>query len=119
MSTKSKTMNECCFANVSLPLLFNTQPEEEKEEEKDGWEQEEGKRKRKVFSVDEAPRIAGWLNRTAVEEHDTYLQLAFVKPAIWVRLSGQIYLELVDFEWVSWRLKELCERIERGEVAIA
>jgi hypothetical protein len=34
---------------------------------------------------------------------------------MWVRLSGQIYLEVRDFEWVGERLKELCGRVKKGE----
>ncbi|KUJ09207.1 PLP-dependent transferase [Mollisia scopiformis] len=95
MDTKSGTMSQCCFANVALPLAFG-----------------EGKK----FGTDEAPRIQKWLNGTAVREFDTYLQIALHGGIMWVRLSAQIYLEGKDFEWVGYRLKELCVRIEGGEV---
>jgi hypothetical protein len=48
-------------------------------------------------------------------EYDTYLQIAFHAGCMWVRLSGMIYLEVRDFEWVGERLKALCARVERGE----
>jgi len=111
METQSKTMNECYFANVRLPLLFKPESKSQDGMNEDGFDGG-----RKVFSVEEATKIAVWLKGTAVKEHDTYLQIAFVKPAMWVRLSGQIYLEESDFKWVGPRLKELCERVEKGEV---
>lgn len=101
MDTESGNMSQCCFTNVALPLAFG-------EDEVDG---------KIFFSVGEAPKIQQWLNRTAVKEFDTYLQIAMHGGVMWVRLSAQIYLELRDFEWVGYRLKGLCARIEDGEVA--
>lgn len=95
-------MGECCFANVKLPLNF------QKNVKEDG----------KILKVEDAAKIGKWINVTALKEFDTYLQMAFHAGNMWVRLSGQIYLEVRDFEWVGERLKELCGRIERGEVGL-
>lgn len=103
MDNKTKTMSQCCFANVALPLAFGRESHEKKEEQRS-------------FSEVEAPGIQKWLNATGVREFDTYLQIALHSGYMWVRLSAQIYLEMKDFEWVGWRLKELCARIESGEV---
>jgi hypothetical protein len=97
-------MNECCFANVRLPLNFQTH---------DG---NTGEGKGKVFKAEEAGKIGKWINVTAAKEFDTYLQIAFHADAMWVRLSAQIYLEVADFEWVGYRLEELCGRVQKGEV---
>lgn len=104
METESKNMNQCAFANIALPLKFGGKDDEEKDEGK------------KVFGVDEAGKVQKWLNVTAVKEFDTYLQIALHAGVMWVRLSAQIYVEMKDFEWVGWRLKELCERLESGDV---
>ncbi|CZR62819.1 related to isopenicillin N epimerase [Phialocephala subalpina] len=104
MDNKTKTMSQCCFANVALPLPFG------------GTGKEKNVEGQKVFSEEEAPRIQKWLNATAVKEFDTYLQIALHSGYMWVRLSGQIYLEMKDFEWVGWRLKDLCAKINSGEV---
>lgn len=37
----------------------------------------------------------------------------------WCRMSGQIYLEFRDFEWAAYRLKEVCERVSKGEFKAA
>ncbi|KAH8685496.1 pyridoxal phosphate-dependent transferase [Tricladium varicosporioides] len=92
MATTSPT----AFTNVRLPIsssLFGDVPRREWESSKAGT-------------------IKSWLNRTALEEHDTYLQIGYHAGSLWVRLSGQIYLELSDFEWVGGVLKELCGRVE-------
>jgi hypothetical protein len=39
----------------------------------------------------------------------------FYAGAWWVRLSGQIYLTKDDFQWGSDVLKELCERVKKGD----
>lgn len=103
MNSETKTMSQCCFANVALPLTFA----KTSQESIDG---------RKVFRMDEASKVVTWLKATAVKEFDTYLQLALHSGNMWVRLSGQIYLELKDFEWVGHRLKELCARVNSGEL---
>jgi len=102
MDNETKSMSQCAFSNVALPLRFG-----EKDENKD---------RKRVFGVDEAAMVQNWLNVTAVKEFDTYLQIALHAGVMWVRLSAQIYLEMSNFEWVGWRLKGLCERIERGEI---
>jgi hypothetical protein len=103
LQSQGSEMTKCCFANIELPLSFSS-----KADEKD----EKGRRK---LNVKEAGTIARWLNMTAVKEHDTYLQIGFHANKLWVRLSGQIYLEMKDFEWVGPKLKELCERIQEGK----
>ncbi|KAG0650477.1 PLP-dependent C-S lyase [Hyphodiscus hymeniophilus] len=89
-------MTECAFANVKLPVRFESADE-------------------KGFQAKDGERIGMWINRRAVQDFDTYLQIKYQPDGLWVRLSGQIYLEMSDFEWVACRLKELCERVEKGE----
>ncbi|KAH7311905.1 pyridoxal phosphate-dependent transferase [Rhexocercosporidium sp. MPI-PUGE-AT-0058] len=105
MTTKSGTMRKCAFANVELPFTF-----------KDG---KEGVADEKKIELDvrQAEKIGAWIKVTAAREFDTYLQTAVHGGKLWVRFSGQIYLELSDFEWVAPRLKELCERVRKGDVS--
>jgi selenocysteine lyase/cysteine desulfurase len=98
-------MTECGFANVRLPLAFAV------DGDGDGEKKAEGK----GLKVEDAGRIGLWIRDTAFKEFDTYLQIAFHGRALWVRLSGQIYLEVEDFEKVGERLKELCRRVEKEE----
>jgi hypothetical protein len=95
-------INECCFTMVRLPLNFKSSEENEKQE--------------RGFKAEDAGKIGKWINITAAKEFDTYLQIAYHAASMWVRLSGQIYLEVRDFEWVGYRLKELCMRVKKGEV---
>ncbi|RFU35281.1 hypothetical protein B7463_g1030, partial [Scytalidium lignicola] len=106
MDTESGTMRGCCFANIELPVKFKAIQGEGSETEGSN----------KIFSTADAGKIQKWLNLTAVKEFDTYLQIAFHADILWVRLSAQIYLEEDSFEWIGFRLKELCERVNKGEV---
>lgn len=101
LENKSGTLRKCYFANVKLPLVFKTAEEEREQSE---------------FAIEEASAMQKWINATAFKEFDTYLQVAFLYGHMWVRLSGQIYLENRDFEWVGYRLKELCARLRDGEL---
>ncbi|TVY55757.1 Hercynylcysteine sulfoxide lyase [Lachnellula cervina] len=103
MNNTTKTLTNCCFSNIELPLTFK----------RDGGQKQQGE-----FEIDMAPKIKKWLNATAVKEFDTYLQIDFHAGIMWVRLSGQIYLEVKDFEWVGFKLKALCERLTSGEIKL-
>lgn len=56
-----------------------------------------------------------WLQRKMLDDYNTFLQTLFYNGAWWVRLSGQVYLEMSDFEDVVPSLKELCERADKSE----
>lgn len=105
LENKSGKMDETCFANVALPLNFTRSEQEDRGNE----------RRERTFSIEEADKIGAWINKTAVEEYDTYLQIAFHSSYLWVRLSAQVYLELSDFEWVGLKLASLCSRLRSGE----
>ncbi|KAA8569902.1 hypothetical protein EYC84_002243 [Monilinia fructicola] len=95
---------ETCFTNIRLPIPF--WPNSAKHTHSNTT----------AFPSAEAEKIKSWLNKTAVEESDTYLQIGWHAGVLWVRLSAQVYLELRDFEWVGERLRNLCERVNQGEV---
>ncbi|USP74079.1 uncharacterized protein yc1106_01353 [Curvularia clavata] len=103
LTTKSETMRQCAFANVELPIVFK------KKEEVDSSKGE--------LDIDDAVKVAAWIKRTAAMEKDTYFQTALHAGKLWVRLSGQIYLEEDDFKWAAPRLLELCERAKKGEAS--
>jgi len=56
-----------------------------------------------------------WLWTRSVEEKKTRMFVYWYEGAFWVRMSGQVYLELQDFEWAGLVLKEFCERADAGE----
>lgn len=103
MNVDSSSMTQCCFANVKLPFTFASQGSTLARDS--------------ARSIDQADTgtLQKWLNIMAVKEHDTYLQIEFHSGYMWVRLSGQTYLELEDFEWIGPRLKTLCNRANQGE----
>lgn len=101
MDNKTKTLSQCCMSMVRLPINV-------------GAVQQTGERA--GFKKDQIGKeVALWLQRKMVNDHNTFLQTLFYGGAWWVRLSGQVYLELSDFEGVMPVLKELCERTEKGE----
>jgi hypothetical protein len=56
-----------------------------------------------------------WMERTLVDEFNTFVAIYEYDGKLWCRISGQIYLELKDFEWLGGVLKGLCERVRMGE----
>ena len=79
MQNSEDTLGQCCFTNVRLPLLFNT-------ERRGGLECAEG------------PDVVKWTMDRALCEFNTWIPGKYYAGAVWVRLSAQIYLGIKDFE---------------------
>jgi hypothetical protein len=103
MKNKSGSFSQCYFANVKLPFTIREHNELSDTDPADS------------IGPADVGSLLLWLRDTAVTELDTYLQMAYHSGYMWIRLSGQIYLELNDFEWVGPKLKELCDRGRKGE----
>ncbi|KAJ5088936.1 Pyridoxal phosphate-dependent transferase major region subdomain 1 [Penicillium argentinense] len=59
--------------------------------------------------------VTDWMQKTMIKEYKTFMPVFPFQGSWWVRLSGQVYLEQTDFEWAGWKLKELCERLEKQD----
>ncbi|KAL1961430.1 hypothetical protein VTO42DRAFT_158 [Malbranchea cinnamomea] len=95
LDNKTHSITDCCMVNVRLPLSAGLD---------DG-------------TAMTREKVVNWIQRTVVEEYDSYLQLFYFQGGYWVRLSGQIYLDLSDFEWIGGVLKKVCERAEHEALA--
>ena len=100
LSDKSDCVRRCAFANVLLPLVFTTGPDEG----------DLGS-----IPLSDAQAVYDWFYETAPREFDTYFQIKYYQKQFWVRFSAQIYLELEDFEWAARTLLDLCTRARNGE----
>lgn len=102
---KSQSLHRCCFTNVRLPLEIRPTitADENKAEE------------RAFVGVDEAPHVAQWIVDQTVKEFETFIPTKVYAGAFWVRISGQIYLEIEHSEWAGQILLEPCGRVKRGE----
>lgn len=88
-------MRNCAFANLRLPLEIG---------EREGMVKES-----------EVSRVSQWIAARAVQEFETFLAVVLYQRRWWWRVSAQVYLELKDIEWGAGVLKELCERVRKGE----
>ena len=95
MDNETKTLTECAFTNVRLPLEVGDGP---------------GQIEEKNMYL-----AAVWMTTTLARESDVYSPVFFHARNYWTRLSGQIYLDLGDFEKGARALKALCERAKSGE----
>jgi len=94
LDNEEKTLTNCFFSNVRLPLSFANDAH---------------------GSRDEAVKIAQWIAKVLVEEYDTFIAVIFYGDAWWVRLSGQVYLTEQDWEWAAEVLVGLCQGVRSGE----
>lgn len=93
------TLGECSLTNIRLPLESSSAgPSEE-----------------------ELTKIGAWIQQTMTFEHLTAVNMfvyhsdVLKGKAIWVRLSAQVYLNLLDFERAAHALKMVCQRASAGE----
>lgn len=94
MENAEGTLTDCFFSNVRLPLSFADQAQSD---------------------TGKAFQILFWMSEVLTKEYDTFMGFNFYGDAWWVRLSGQVYLMKEDFQWATDVLKEIFERVKKGE----
>ncbi|KAJ4392798.1 Glycosylphosphatidylinositol (GPI)-anchored cell wall endoglucanase [Neurospora sp. IMI 360204] len=106
------TLVRCAMVNVALPLVTGDDPKasvkltEKEEKEVEGMYE---------IPQEEASKAFNWMYKVLQGEYNTFVPIMFYRRRFWVRLSAQVYLEESDFEWAGKTLKELCERVAKGE----
>jgi selenocysteine lyase/cysteine desulfurase len=94
MDNSTNTLTDCCLVNVALPLTASA-------------EKIPGAN---TIKAEFGMKAVLWMQRVLIEEYKTFIAMYFFQGQWWIRLSGQIYLDLSDFEWAGKVLKEVCER---------
>lgn len=98
----------CAMTTVKLPI--RVEDEDEEGEKKVRVKEYDGK----MEIVVPRPLVAavlGWF-REELFQTGTFVPVFEYQRSLWTRLSGQVYLERSDFEWLAGVLKGLCERAE-------
>ena len=95
MENAQGSLNRCAFSNVRLPLRVGPSKGEVPEED--------------------AAKAMKWLAQRLLQDNDTFVALYYHARSLWIRLSGQIYLEVEDFVSAAVALKDLCRRAQGGE----
>lgn len=98
-------LRRCAFANVRLPISIS-----------DGANADASYPV--VVKPDDVIPVARWIERALGSEYNTMVPVFRHGDGMWVRLSGQIYLELSDFEYVGEALKKIVERVGTGEALV-
>jgi len=107
MDNKAGTLTQCCMVNVRLPLQISHSQETRTAQGE--YVVKPG------YGVD----ATAWMLDTLMDEYKTFIAIYYFQDAWWARMSGQVYLEMADFEWAGRILKELCERVGKGEYLLA
>jgi len=69
-----------------------------------------------TVSPKEAPGVFTWIQNTLMSKHDTFVPVFRHGSWLWTRLSGQIFLEKSDFEWLGGILRDMCEQVGSGTI---
>lgn len=145
MQNSTRTLTNCSFVNVRLPLTFSTSPAAASDplypQSNNGDEHDDDAvpvvvggfaglkiisrheldtagsnsmkkmKKQKLLNREDASAIVRWIIDRALIQFDIPIMTKFHAGAVWIRLSGQIYIELQDFERAADVLKRLCEQV--------
>ena len=95
MENEQGSLNRSAFSNVRLPLKMGTNKGEVPERD--------------------AITAVSWIAQRLIQEYDTYAAVYSHARAFWTRFTGQVYLEMADFEKGIKAMNELCERVRAGE----
>jgi len=97
---RSEAGEECAFWNVRIPICTV----------------ETGTGAATKIAEEDAEKVTDFMTSTMVDEHNTYIALVpNYQGHWWARFSGQIYLELKDFEFAARVLRELVVRVGNKE----
>jgi hypothetical protein len=102
-------IRRCAMVNVRTPLAF-----------KDNYEvnpyvPHPSTSPFPLLSIKDATTVSEWMQAKLITEFDTFAKFYTHAGWLWLRLSGQIYLEIEDFEWIGHIARGLCERVGSGE----
>lgn len=87
-------LRDCALANIQLPLPIGG---------------EEG------FGKEDMDEVQNWMELQLIQKYDTFACVFEYAGKLWARVSGQVYLDLSDFEWLGGALRELCKAAKAGE----
>lgn len=90
---------KCCMANARLPISVSGHPQTKSGEGVITVQQEH------------AMTALNYLTAQMVEQHHTFIAVMVYKGNFWVRISGQIYLEVKDLEFGVEVLKNLVNEV--------
>jgi selenocysteine lyase/cysteine desulfurase len=101
LENSTGTLGQCCLSNVRLPISVSTAHQHAA--------------KAGVDAADVGGAVRDWLGTTLIDDYGTFMMSLFYGGAWWVRLSGQVYLDMDDMEWAAQTLRKVCERVDAGE----
>lgn len=107
MDNEEGTLTKCCMVNVRLPLKISHSLENKTEMGE------------YVVKPGFGVEATDWMLDTLMNEFKTFIAIYYFQDAWWARMCGQIYLDMADFEWAGGVLKEICDRVGKGEYLVA
>lgn len=101
MENKAGTLTNNSMGNVALPIWVDAKGNGAKEDD--------------IVLGSDVGKAFQWMMVKMKDDYKTFLTLFIHDGRFWARISAQVYIGLKDYEWVTGVLKELCERVGKGE----
>ena len=88
---------KCAMVNARLPIEVKKEGEEKGD-----------------VTLAEAHEAVGWMQEVLVREYNAFAAMFVHGGQLWVRLSGQIYVDMEDFERGIGMMSAICGRVRDG-----
>jgi hercynylcysteine S-oxide lyase len=102
MGCEGSSGRDCAMSNVLVPV----QVEGKEETGGEGWA---------TVKPEDAPKVTAYLQLASAKFEDSYFSIVCIGDSWWWRMSGQIYLEIGDFEQAAEKMKDLVRRVKEGK----
>ncbi|KAJ5759574.1 hypothetical protein N7520_006730 [Penicillium odoratum] len=99
-------MRDCCMTTIRLPILVA----DDGAPAQGSWV---------TLSPEEAPLAGSFIEQTLMKKYDTFVPVFRHGPWLWTRISGQVFVDMSDFEWLAGILRDLCEQVARKNRSLA
>jgi selenocysteine lyase/cysteine desulfurase len=99
LDNSTQSLTNCCLVNVLLPITASPSKIPGTNTIKPGAED----------------TAVLWMEKALIADYKTFIAIYSFQGQYWARLSGQIYLDISDFEWAGKVLKTICDRAGKEE----
>lgn len=96
------TMTNCAMGNVALPVWIGEKGAGAKETDV-------------VIPAEDEGKLYQWILKACMYDYKTSFSRFVLGGRFWIRISAQVYLDMSDYEHGGKVLKDMCERIGRGD----
>jgi len=113
LENKEGCLTDCAMVNVPLP--FGIMPDGKVSDADKAKTRNGGETVQYMVPRNETSDVTDWIKVKLMEDYNTFIMIFPYHDRWYARISAQVYLDEQDFEWAGQTLKQISERVIKGE----